>query len=75
MIDLEKYYSLQTLFSDDEYKFDDDKLASSLYLTSFSTSQNEITIIRETDPAEADRLDKINDWIGGNLENQKLFQL
>lgn len=71
MLDLESYYSLQTLFSNDEYKFDDEKLASNLYLTSFSKSQNEITIIRETDPKEADRLDKENDWLEGKFGKSK----
>ena len=50
MPDFENYYSLHTLFSNDEYKFDDEKLASNLYLTSFSTSQNEIAKICETNP-------------------------
>ena len=71
MPDFENYYSLHTLFSNDEYKFDDEKLASSLYLTSFSTSQNEIAKIRETNPAKADSLDEDNDWLFGTIGKSK----
>lgn len=71
MIDLEQHYSLHTLFLNDKYNFDDEKLASNLYLTSFSTSQNEIAKIRKTNPDEADRRDKDNDWILGEIRKSK----
>ena len=71
MLDLENYYSLQSLFSNDEYEYEDEKLASNLYLTSFSTSQNEITKIRETNPVKADSLDESNDWLLGTSGKSK----
>ena len=61
-------FSLEDLFSSDNiYDYEDEKLASNIYYTSFSTSLRKLAKIYSTNTSLADELKKENDWLLGKL--------